>query len=93
MRMGLKKDSVASAFLTPTPPTPWLVEQVNRQVDTFSDRFFHHFETDLDELENFNLDTGEIQENPPTHIGTVRALKALLEEGGRISTGPGSLAA
>lgn len=93
MRMGLRRDSVAMAFLTPTPPAPWLVERVNRQVEAFSDRFHYHYETDLNELENFNLDTGEIQEDPPTHLGTLRTLRALAREGGTVFTGPGSLAA
>jgi hypothetical protein len=81
------------AFLTPTPPAPWLVERVNQQVEAFSDRFRYHYETGLNELENYNLDTGEIQEDPPTHLGTLRTLRALAKEGGTVFTGPGSLAA
>jgi hypothetical protein len=85
MRAGLRKRSLATAFLNPTPPTPWFVEAVGRKVESFADHFFHHYETDLNELENYNLDTGEVQANPTTHHGTLQALKALVSAGGTIS--------
>jgi hypothetical protein len=84
MRAGLKKRSLAMAFLNPTPPTPWFVEEVGQKVESFADAFSHHYETDLNELENYNLDTGEVQTNPPTHLGTLRALQALVLGGGTV---------
>ena len=82
MRVGMRRDSLLLAFLSPTPPATWFLEEVGKEVESFSERFLHHYEGGLSELANYNLDTGSVQEDPPSHLGTLRALRALKEEGG-----------
>jgi hypothetical protein len=84
MKKSLGIGSLTAAFLNPTPPAGWLVEEVGEEFDSFADRFFHHYRTDLEELENYNLDTGLVEANPSAHPGTQEALRALDFEGGRI---------
>jgi hypothetical protein len=90
VRTGLKYNSLALAYLNPLPPTRWLVEEVGGVVEGFSDRFFHHYQTGLRELEDFNLDTGRVEEESPTHLGTVRTLDSLARLGGRRQRAKGS---
>jgi hypothetical protein len=84
MKMGFGKDSLSLAFLNPIPPAEWLPAQVGRKVDAFADRFLYHYRTNLEELENYNLDTGEFQTEPASHLGTIQALGALKREGGAL---------
>jgi hypothetical protein len=92
LKMALRRDSLMKAFLNPVPPSGWLVERVGQKVETFADAFLYHYRTDLDELENHNLDTGAVQKDPPTHPGTLRALKALAQAGGSVASAHGETA-
>ena len=84
LKMALRKDSLLKAFLNPVPPAGWFVERVGVKVDRFADDFLRYYRTGLSELENHNLDTGEVQKSPPTHPGTLRALRALEQAGGSL---------
>jgi len=90
VRAGLNSDSLLLAYLNPLPPTRWLVEEVGAVVEGFSDRFFHHYRTGLRELGDFNLDTGRVEPESPTHLGTVRTLAALARFGGKLPSPEGS---
>jgi hypothetical protein len=50
---------VALAYLTPVPPEPWLVGEVEGEISTFPDRFAQVAKSGFRTLENRNLDTGE----------------------------------
>jgi hypothetical protein len=93
VRAGFNSDSLLLAYLNPLPPTRWLVEAVGAEVEGFGDRFFHHYGTDLEELEDFNLDTGRVESESPTHPGTARPLAALARFGGKLPSmeGPASV--
>ncbi len=81
LRGGLRKDSLLLAYLNPVPPTPWLVEEVGKVVEGFADCFFLHYDSGLTGLENYNLDTGNVEAEPATHVGTLRT-RALLARWG-----------
>jgi hypothetical protein len=86
MKMGLGKESLTTAFLNPTPPSDWLVRGVGHEVESFADQFFFHYRTNLEFIQNYNLDTGEVQKAPTSHKGTLHALGALMQEGGKLPT-------
>ena len=81
VKLGLGRHPLAKAFLSPTPPAEWLIEGVEKVLEGFPDAFDQHYRTGLRELENFNLDTGGVQEETPMHTGTVRVLESLAKEG------------
>jgi hypothetical protein len=93
VRTGFNSDSLLLAYLNPLPPAQWLVEEVGAVVEGFWDRFLYHYRTDLRELEDFNLDTGRVEPESPTHLGAARALATLARFGGRlpIMEGPASV--
>jgi hypothetical protein len=90
VRAGSNSDSLLMAYLNPLPPARWLVEEVGAEVEGFPDRFFHHYRTDLRELENVNLDTGRVESESPTHLGAARTLAALARFGGKRPSREGS---
>ena len=88
MKAGLARDSLLKALLNPIPPTEWLLEKVERRVGRFADRFLRLYRSNLRDLPNYNLDTGRVQDRPPTHPGTLWALKTLARKGGRVPSEP-----
>ncbi len=80
VRGGLGRESLLLAYLNPIPPTRWMVDEVGERVEAFADTFFSHYRSGLDSLENFNLDTGRVEETPE-HPGTLRALAFLARAG------------
>ncbi len=93
VQTGVGGESLLMAYLNPVPPAQWLVEKVGEVVETFADRFWRHYETGLEDLENVNLDTGQPEESPARHPGTVRTLRVLSRwRGGRLpAQGDGGL--
>lgn len=81
-RDGLGRDSMILAFLNLVPPADWLVEETERVVEAFPDRFAAFAGPELDELPNFNLDTGRIQEAGPGSPCAERAHLVLERIGG-----------
>jgi hypothetical protein len=74
---GLGRKSLLMAYLTPVPPSPWLVEGVGEVVESFGETFCRHYGSDLRDLRNYNLDTGQVEEPAITHPGTLRTLETL----------------
>jgi hypothetical protein len=88
VKLGLARHPLAKAFLTPTPPAEWLVEEVGKVVDSFPASFNYHYRTGLRDLANFNLDTGEDQDRAATHPGTLEVLDSLTPDGVRLPPAP-----
>lgn len=57
VRRGLA--TLTLAVLNPVPPSKWLMEAVDEEVRIFPATFAEHFDTRLEGLENFDLDTGQ----------------------------------
>lgn len=86
---GLGQESMALAFLNLLPPSSWLVEEVEEVVETFVDRFARYFGPGLEDLPDFNLDTGRIQENGPGSPCAERTYRILGRVGGYTSAAAG----
>lgn len=86
---GMGRDSLLLAYLNPVPPSRWLVEEVGGIVDGFASRFQRHYEEDAAGLENANLDTGRVEEDPLEHAATARALMFLSRWAGSASSAGG----
>ena len=50
--------SLAGAFVSPAPPSPWLIAAVTRRMRHFGEEFLLHVDTGLRELRNHDLDSG-----------------------------------
>jgi hypothetical protein len=77
VKRGLGCECLLLAYLNPIPPSEWLLKAVNEVVDSFAERFFFHFESGLQRLPNYNLDTGMVEDSPVTHPATLRTLLRL----------------
>lgn len=77
VRGGLGRESLLLAYLNPIPPAEWLVEAVGEIAESFAERFHSHFESGLEELANFNLDTGGIEDLEGAHRGTRMTIQTL----------------
>lgn len=64
VRAGFGHESMPLAFLALVPPAPWLVRAVDEVARSFPSRFGSVLEGGLDDLPNFNLDTGREQGDP-----------------------------
>lgn len=89
VRDGLGRESMILAFLNLAPPSSWLVREVEALVESFAERFETYFGPGLDELPNFNLDTGRIQANGPGSRCAERTRRALERAGGYADPGAG----
>lgn len=69
--------SVGLAYLNPVPPSPWLVESVEEEVDAHASRVMDVWHGAGFPLEDRNLDTGQLLEGETDHPGTLRALEGL----------------
>ncbi|HKI21560.1 MAG TPA: hypothetical protein VKA15_26940, partial [Isosphaeraceae bacterium] len=65
------------AFTNPLPPPDWLLDESAAVVDTFVERFQSYHASNLADLPNANLDTGEVEGEPPLYQLTVAALAKL----------------
>ena len=86
---GLARDSVILAFLNLVRPAGWLVRRVEEVVEAFPDRFQAHVDGGVDELPDFNLDTGRIQDDGPGSLCAERARRALESMTGSGASGAG----
>lgn len=67
------------ALLDPVPPPAWLVEEVERVVRSFLDRFGEHYTSGLRGLQNYDLTSGALAPPEPSAPRTLRALRELAE--------------
>ncbi len=84
--------SAISGFLQPRRPPDWLVGSIERGAVRLSQALEQLNRTGLDQLENRNLETGEIQpESGDLHPGAVLVREKLKTAGSleRLTTGPG----
>lgn len=73
-------ESAASGFLQPLSPPAWLIRRVRELSGSFSERFQDDVESQLERLENRNLETGEPEDadvEHPDSEGTRRRLRVL----------------
>jgi len=63
------------ALSNPFPPPDWLLDETSAVVESFCERFQHYYASNLEGLPDFNLDTGEVEEDPPRYLLTVAALE------------------
>jgi len=85
---------VSLAYLNPVPPSDWLLDAVQDEVEEVLDRFEEEVSGGLERLEDRNLDTGRLLIDEADHVGTQRALDFLSRQtpgrtGDRILEGPG----
>jgi hypothetical protein len=65
------------AFTNPFPPPDWLLGEAGDVVERFVERFCPYYESNLADLPDTNLDTGEVEGDPPDYPLTVAALAEL----------------
>ncbi|MCA9737128.1 MAG: zinc dependent phospholipase C family protein [Gemmatimonadetes bacterium] len=70
---------MASAFLTPVLPSPWLVDAVQDAFARFPALFLAHAANGLEELDDANLETGEPESQVRDHPNTAVTLRRLRE--------------
>lgn len=73
---------VTLAYLTPVPPAPWLLEGVEAAMERHTARCLRAVAEGLEELPDWNLDTGRRVADDPEHPVTRRAREALAAMGG-----------
>jgi hypothetical protein len=74
----LSPGSRIEAFTNPLPPPVWLLDESAAVVETFVERFQTHYASNLADLPDANLDTGEVEQEPPRYRLTVAA-RAMLD--------------
>lgn len=64
-------------FLNPVPAEGWLVEAADGVVEGFADRFREVYRGGLDDLPDYNLDSGEVEGAEPRHSWALRTRRVL----------------
>ncbi len=81
----------ARGFLTPRMPPEWLPREVADAVDAFPDRFQDLVGSHGEAVENRNLETGLLEDEPADHPNTERIRETLaslrVREGSREAVG------
>jgi hypothetical protein len=65
------------AFTNPLTPPDWLLTESESIIDVFTERFLTYYDSNLAELPDYNLDTGEVEGEPPHYPLTIAALAKL----------------
>jgi hypothetical protein len=65
------------ALTNPLSPPDWLLVEAGGVVDSFVERFEPYYASRLSELPDYNLDTGQVEGEPPTYPLTIAALEEL----------------
>ena len=74
---GLGRQSMILAFLNLVPPAEWIVRRVDEVVAGFPERVRLYVEEGLDELPDYNLDTGRIRGDGPGTLCAERTRRRL----------------
>lgn len=74
---ALQREVWMLIFLNPIPAGGWLLEETERVVEGFPDRFGRAVEGGLDGLPDYNLDSGEVEGDAPRHPWTIRTRRVL----------------
>lgn len=77
VREGLDQESMLLAFLNPVRPVDWLLDEVDEISEGFPDRFGRVYPDGIDELPNYNLDTGRIEVEGAGTLCARRAVRRL----------------
>jgi hypothetical protein len=81
-------DRLLGAVANPFPPQDWLIAEASAVVDAFPERFQPYFATNLEELLDYNLDTGQVEDSRPSYPLTIAALARLSRRNSRFRASP-----
>ena len=86
---ALRPGSLPAAFLHPLPSPDWLIEEVGMIVDVYAERFQPYLSVRLAGVPEYNLDTGDVEDDPPSYalsVATLEKLRRMSPLGGKAST-------